>query len=224
MKQKILSALLALFFSLSAAAQVGEYRSQWKFGVSAGALFNRVDFKPSVAQKFKPGATMGFTARYTCEKYYALVCAFQTELNYAQMGWKENVLDANKEPYANQYSRTCHYIQLPILARLGMGREQNGCMGYLVAGPQIGVMLGEKWTKPAGSPDGTQQTLSVQRKFDYGITAGLGLEVSTNVGHFLIEGRYYYGLGSIFKDSKKDPFARSANGSIVAKVTYLFGK
>ena len=225
MKQKLLISLIFSLISLSMSAQVGEYRSEWAFGASAGAVFNRVDFSPSVAQKYIAGETAGFTVRYTCEKYFSVVCAFQAELNYARMGWRENVLDADKNPYPNQYSRTMYYLQLPLLARLGLGKERNGCMGYLVAGPQIGVMLGDKSHKPDGSPDGEQQTLAVQRKFDYGITAGLGLEISTKkAGHFLIEGRYYFGLGSFFDDSKKDPFARSANGSIVAKVTYLWGK
>jgi len=52
---------------------------------------------------------------------------------------------------------------------------------------------------------------------------GLGLEVNTrHAGHFMIEGRYYFGLSNLFKDGKKDTFARSANGAIVAKVSYLF--
>ena len=42
------------------------------------------------------------------------------------------------------------------------------------------------------------------------------------VGHFQIEGRYYYGLSSIFDDSKADRFSRSANGAIIAKVTWLY--
>jgi hypothetical protein len=64
--------------------------------------------------------------------------------------------------------------------------------------------------------------MPIQKKFDYGITAGAGMELTTNIGHFLIEGRYYYGLSDIYKNSKKDVFSRSNNGAIVAKVTYLF--
>ncbi|MCI7082988.1 MAG: PorT family protein, partial [Paraprevotella sp.] len=40
--------------------------------------------------------------------------------------------------------------------------------------------------------------------------------------HFLLEGRYYYALSDIFKNSKKDPFGRSANGAILIKASYLF--
>ena len=67
-----------------------------------------------------------------------------------------------------------------------------------------------------------QYSMPIEKKFDYGITAGAGLELNTRAGHFLIEGRYYYGLSDIYKNSKKDIFSRSNHSTIVAKVTYLF--
>jgi len=52
---------------------------------------------------------------------------------------------------------------------------------------------------------------------------GLGLEFShPKVGHFLLEGRYYYGLGNIYGDSKRDYFGRSNYSNIVVKLSYLF--
>jgi hypothetical protein len=42
------------------------------------------------------------------------------------------------------------------------------------------------------------------------------------VGHFILEGRYYYGLGDIYGNSKSDYFGRSNFGQIVIKMTYLF--
>ena len=63
----------------------------------------------------------------------------------------------------------------------------------------------------------------VENKFDYGIAGGLGMEYSVpRVGHFMIEGRYYYGLGNIYGDSKKDYFGKSNFGNIIVKLTYLF--
>ena len=37
-----------------------------------------------------------------------------------------------------------------------------------------------------------------------------------------MEGRYYYGLGDIYNNSKKDVFSRSNHGTIIVKFTYLF--
>jgi len=56
----------------------------------------------------------------------------------------------------------------------------------------------------------------------YGITGGAGLELRTKAGNFLVEGRYYYALSDFYKSTKKDYFSRSAHGTIVAKITYLF--
>ena len=83
------------------------------------------------------------------------------------------------------------------------------------------------WTTlPDGTPDRpnnltAQYGMSIERKFDYGITGGAGIELNTRIGHFMLEGRYYYGLSDIFDNSKTDVFARSNNGTIVVKLTYL---
>jgi hypothetical protein len=68
-----------------------------------------------------------------------------------------------------------------------------------------------------------QDSMAVENKFDFGIAGGLGLEFSfPKVGHFLLEGRYYYGLGDIYGNSKRDYFARSNFQTITVKLTYLF--
>jgi hypothetical protein len=68
-----------------------------------------------------------------------------------------------------------------------------------------------------------QDTMAVENKFDYGIAVGAGLEFSNrHFGHFMIEGRYYYGLGNIYGNTKRDYFSRSNFGNIVVKCTYLF--
>lgn len=209
-------------------AQVGLPRTDLAVGVNGGFVMNRVSFKPSIDQAFKNGMTLGLTARYTCEKYFGLICAFQGELNYSQAGWQENITSSE-----DTYSRTIHYVQMPLLANLGFGRERGGVKGFLVVGPQLGYCIGEKekrggeWSahtlslRPAGVTQ--QYDLKVERKFEYGITGGLGMDVSTKSGHhFIVEGRYFYGLSDIFSNSKKDPFGRSANGTIYVKVSYLF--
>ena len=65
--------------------------------------------------------------------------------------------------------------------------------------------------------------MPVERNFDYGIAAGLGAEWSIrHLGHFLIEARYYYGLGNIYGNTKQDFFGKSNNSNIIVKTTYLF--
>ncbi len=231
MKRLALFLVIAFNIQLSTfnlKAQVGEYRSAFAIGVNGGCVFNRVSFDPTIKKSYHQGMTGGITLRYTSEKYFAMLCAIQAEVNYAQMGWTEVI-----ETSSDTYSRTVNYIQVPLLARLAYGKEEKGLMGYLVLGPQLGFYLsdsdkrGGEWSEAtlALRPNHVveQYSLPIQNHFEYGITGGLGLEVNTRkAGHFMIEGRYYFGLSNIFHDGKADPFGRSANGAIVAKATYLF--
>lgn len=226
-------AFLLLLFAVPVQAQVGEARNSLAVGFTGGVMMNTIGFDPTIKQNQHIGPTFGVVARYTSERYFKAYCALQVELNYSVLGWRENILNSNSEPLPDTYERNIHYIQLPMLARLAWGKERRGAMGYFLAGPQIGYCLSEKSKQSAftlneeGNPDRpnglySQYAMSIDRKFDYGITAGAGLELNTSLGHFLIEGRYYYGLSDIFNNSKKDVFGRSNNSTIVAKVTYLF--
>lgn len=226
-------ASLLLLFAVPVQAQVGEVRNSLAVGFTGGVMMNTIGFDPTIKQNQHIGPTFGVVARYTSERYFKAYCALQVELNYSVLGWRENILNSNSEPLPDAYERNIHYIQLPMLARLAWGKERRGAMGYFLAGPQIGYCLSEKSKQSAftlneeGNPDRpnglySQYAMSIDRKFDYGITAGAGLELNTSLGHFLIEGRYYYGLSDIFNNSKKDVFGRSNNSTIVAKVTYLF--
>ena len=226
-------ASLLLLFAVPVQAQVGEARNSLAVGFTGGVMMNTIGFDPTIKQNQHIGPTFGVVARYTSERYFKAYCALQVELNYSVLGWRENILNSNSEPLPDAYERNIHYIQLPMLARLAWGKERRGAMGYFLAGPQIGYCLSEKSKQSAftlneeGNPDRpnglySQYAMSIDRKFDYGITAGAGLELNTSLGHFLIEGRYYYGLSDIFNNSKKDVFGRSNNSTIVAKVTYLF--
>jgi len=234
---------LLLLIPMAVQAQVGEYRTDFAVGINGGFLMNQISFTPSVPQDFMTGATGGLTLRYTCEKYFSSVCAVTAEFNWAQMGWKESILDMNDQPvyYVTdtektdplRYSRRVTYLQIPVMARLGWGRERKGFQGFLQIGPQLGLYLNESTDSNLQPGVGTQttrsssivaqETMPVENKFDYGITGGAGLEYShPKIGHFLLEGRYYFGLGNIFGNTKKDYFGKSNNGAIVIKLSYLF--
>lgn len=238
----ILLAALAVGFSAGVSAQVGEHRSELSVGVNGGYVMSNVGFNPSIPQKSLGGISGGLTVRYTCEKYFNSICALVGEVNYTQTGWKEDILTAEDMPVINQvtglpeeYQRRLKYIQMPLMARMGWGRERKGLQFFCQLGPQLGLFMSDKakanfdWDKRNTADrigvqrDATQDSLPIQRKFDYGIVGGLGLEYShPKVGHFIIEGRYYYGLGDIFNNSKRDYFGRSNLNNIVVKLTYLF--
>jgi len=228
---------------LTTKAQVGEYRTDFAVGVSGGYMMSNIGFLPEVPQGLLGGMTGGLTIRYTCEKYFKSICAIVAEVNLAQTGWKEDIKDIDNQPvyYVDDvdktnplaYERHMTYVQIPLMARLGWGRERKGLQAFIQLGPQIGFFMNESTSTNVVPGYGTQtkrssqvvaqDSMAVENKFDYGIVAGGGLEFShPKIGHFIVEGRYYYGLGDIFGNSKSDYFGRSNFGQIVIKATYLF--
>lgn len=213
--------------ALAAHAQVGQPRTDFAVGVNGGYLINRVSFTPTIKQKWKGGETFGISLRYTCEKYFSAICAVAAEVNYSNLGWHEFI-----ETSDDTYSRDIRYVQIPLFARMGWGRERRGLQFFFQVGPQVGFCLSETEHRSGPWSDATlrlrpnyvteQYDLEVQNRFEYGLTGGIGVELSTRPGHFLLEGRYYYGLSDMFHNGKKDSFGRSANGAIIVKLSYLF--
>ena len=253
----LLTALFTIHYSLfTASAQVGEYRTDFAVGFNGGYSMSNIAFVPKVPQGLLGGMTAGFSARYTCEKYFKSICAVVGEVNLSQIGWQEDILDFNDQPVVLhtdpsqtlKYARKLKYVQVPIFARMGWGRERKGLQAFFQIGPQVGFLLSEstetnfdvrqsdfnpgpretpnpdyKYQTSRVSDVVAQDTMAVENTFDYGIAAGAGLEFShRKLGHFLVEGRYYFGLGNIYGSTKRDYFARSNFGNIVIKFTYLF--
>ena len=235
----LLLLLLTLTVPVSSIAQIGDYRNDIAIGVNGGYIMTNVGFSPKVTQKLKPGITGGLSFRYTSEKYFKTICSLYAELNYSQMGWREDIVTLKSEPVLNEvsglaekYDRRMSYIQMPVMAHLAWGREQNGFSFFFQAGPQFGYMLSESTstnfkpaeanTKDRANKTVAQYAMPIEKKFDYGIAAGLGLEYSNSkVGHFLLEGRYYYGLGNIYGSTKRDYFGKSNQSAIEIKLSYL---
>lgn len=225
---------LSVWYAGHANAQIGEPRTQIAVGVNGGVALNTISFEPGINQSQHIAPTVGVTFRVMSEKYFSALCALQVELNYTRLGWTEKIIDSESNPLPDTYRRDQDYLQLPLLARLGWGREERGFQFFFLLGPQIGYLLGEKtlrsadWTlTPGGNPDRPgdvfqQYVMPVEHRFEYGITGGAGVELSTRIGHFLVEGRYYYGLSDIYGNAKADVFSRSNHGTIFAKVSYLF--
>ena len=161
------------------------------------------------------GTTLGLTGRMTMGEYVGL----QIELNYSQQGWKEEYGD-NPE---YQYSRRIDYLQFPFYTHIQFGGKN--VKGFLNAGPQIGYMIGES-TKfnPVGEITGkvtAQHDMPVEKKFEWGISGGAGIEIRTGIGYFTLEGRYLYSLGDIYNTTRSDYFTKASGQTITTKISYL---
>ena len=232
-KPFLIATLLLTGITLPAIAQIGEVRSNLSVGINGGVNLNIASFTPTIKHNSLMGITGGLTARYISEKYFAMICGAQVELNVSQRGWDQlfEIPGENGEPVKDPsqiYTRKMTYIDIPFLAHLAFGRDR-GLQFFIHAGPQIGFLIGES-EKIEGVDmnklSNTQKALygvKIQNKFDYGIAGGGGVELRTKkAGSFIVEGRYYFALSDFYSTTKKDYFARAAHGTITIKLTYLF--
>lgn len=221
--------ILLIFFlqiTLASTAQVGESRHDFSIGFTGGYTMNKMDFQPTIKQTMKGSPMIGFATRYICEKYFTAICGVQLEVQFNNLGWEEFIEDGS----GNTYKRDWYFVEIPLLMQMGWGRERRGFKFIFEAGPQIGMYMfgtehfgGGEWDT-SHRPNGVvyQYGKDPDNSFDYGIAAGIGIEFSSPIGHFQLQGRYYYGLGDIYDNSKRGDFGRSANQTISAKLTYLF--
>lgn len=192
-----------------------KFQPELTVGGSFGTTFSRVTFAPKIQQSMLLGYTFGVTGRYETEKNVGL----QVELNYVQHGWKEKFEDP-----AYRYSRTLNYLEIPFFTHIYFGSRRVKI--FLNLGPKIGYYLNEKVENNLGSniPEGTYpeaHEMKIGHKFDWGLCGGPGLEIRTGIGYFLLEGRYYYALGDLFRSRREDFFSKSSSQVISAKLTYL---
>ncbi|MDE7411151.1 MAG: PorT family protein [Paramuribaculum sp.] len=221
---KYIVCVLTLLCGLYSSAQ-RQYEPHFAVGAKGGMSFSRMEFVPGVEQTMNMGMILGFQARYTEENFFGLI----GELNLVQGGWQE-VFDETQF----SYSRTLTYIQLPILTHIYFGGKNF--KGFVNLGPSVSYLIGDNISSnfdyrnptfvqgfPYQNRRLNQMKMEVENKFDYGITAGLGMELIIKRRHsLLLEGRYYYGLGNIFPDAKKDEFSASRGSSIHVTLGYLF--
>lgn len=173
------------------------------------------NFNPSVTQDLAKGFTMGAGIRYTEEQWFGI----QAELLLTRRGWCDRY-DAYPEL---SFQRNLLYVELPVLAHIYFecGKKSEVIVDL---GPKFGTYLSSSvesnLPEDFGQGSYTQyrylhHVLPVENKFDYGIQAGLGYEFKINRQlSFQLQGRYYFGLGDMFSNTKADPFENSSNHQI----------
>lgn len=210
--------------SIGASAQK-HYESNITIGGKAGVTLSRMSFSPSVPQTMLSGTMIGAKFRYIEERNFGVIIEFNME----QRGWKETF-----EGTSYQYQRRLTYIQIPFLTHIYFGSTKFHC--FFNAGPELGYMIGKSTVSnfdinnfkelsdfPHVNRSTEQFAMEVKNNFDYGISAGLGIEYFAKRNHSIeMEGRIYYGLGNIFSANKSDVFAASRGMSIQVTVGYNF--
>lgn len=218
--------LLAFVSTQQVAAQLDQERHNLALGFNGGVNLNSVSFQPTIEQASLMAPSFGFTMRYISERYFKMLCGIQAEINYSGRGWKEKP----DEITGDFYSRNLNYVEVPLLAHLAFGTDSytKGARFFLNLGPSFGFLMNEKENMTSGFDANSQPTANkelygkeIETKLEYGIVGGAGVEINTKIGHFLLEGRYHFGLGNIYGDTKKDYFGRSAESYIGIRLSYL---
>jgi len=208
-----------------------KFKREWNIGVGFGPTFSAVDFRDNYGQTVSTKSLMqyhgGISVRYLSEKNLGIIA----ELNYSQQGWEQDFkYDVDNPEYSlNAHKHTLNYFEIPVMTHIYFGRKVRFVINL---GPKISYLISDSeeindhLSNYLKSGDIGQYTITHQyyrkaeKKFDYGIIAGMGLELRTGIGHFLLEGRYSFGLGDIYNNTKSDFFQRSANRVISARLTY----
>lgn len=215
---------LAFAFAIANVKAQTHYEGNLFVGAKAGMTLSRMQFNPTVPQSMQMGAMVGATIKYVEEKHFALIGEFNVE----QRGWKEKF-----EGFDYAYNRRFTYIQIPMLTHIFFGNDK--VHGFFNAGPEIGYLIATKTSAnfdynhlseisdfPTANRNTDQFTLPVKNRFDYGISAGLGMELYTAQQRhsFTLEGRFYYGLHDVFSNHKTDTFSGSSGMSIMVTLGY----
>ncbi|MDR1455144.1 MAG: PorT family protein [Tannerella sp.] len=215
----LLSGLLS-FAAVSGGRAQHSFRPEWAVGASGGVTFSSVGFSPKVQEDMLRGYLGGLTLRWITEKSLGL----QVELNFKQQGWKENFDELDVPEDANyRFQRRMNYVELPFMTHIYFGGDR--IRFFVNLGPQAGFLLGERTEENlnGATPQNinSQHTMPADKRFEWGIGGGPGLELRTPVGYFLLEGRYYYALSDFYNTRHQDVFSKASSQVISARLTWL---
>ena len=212
MKRFVVVILICLG-TLAAKAQPVLSSPEYYLGAQGGVLASMVMFNPTVYQSaLKPfwGANAGLVFRYAGHKY----CGLQLELNYMQRGWNEP-----ETTTTTAYSRRLDYIELPFMSHIYFGKIVRG---YINLGPQIGYLIYDNMPAVEEGDLAYQRITPIANRFDWGVTAGIGMYARTIAGVWQLEARFNYSLGTNFSSRAGAYFTGSNNMNLSLNFAYLW--
>ena len=210
--------LIGLIISLGLMAQPRLRTPEFYLGVHGGVTASSINFSPRV-DNMSPitkacvlGGNGGLVFRYAGHKY----CHFQMELNYMHHGWSET------SDSIGRYSRSLHYIELPILMHLNFGSEV--CRWFLNFGPQIGYCIKDGGGKgPLVNGIGAVEYKTVDHPFYWGMLGGTGVLVHTpHAGVLDLEVRFCYSFGGVFGTNLVDHFNMASPMDLSLNIGWLW--
>ena len=228
------------FLSFSLYAQRNLFLQEIALGVNGGVNFSNVSFLHNNPAKgaelgdigMGSGIKGGISIRHISMKHFGV----QLEVNYLQGGWKEKFKDgdgvkksddAEKVDFTGvEISRRLSYIEIPLLAHIYFGKKARF---FVNLGPKLGILASYGNLKENLSPaqiavfDPNDPRIydKGHNNFDYGLSVGSGMDLQIGRLHTVVEGRYTFGFGDVYSNSKKDIYQRSNNQNVAVTVAFL---
>jgi opacity protein-like surface antigen len=204
--KKILLIILGLALTYGVNAQV-------RFGVKLGGTLSYLSFKYD-GESERSDPKIGFLAGGVLEYSFSSSFALQPELLYVNNGGKyENFYTDGYSLVPVPTTAIFHNLQLPINLKYKIGSDN--LKFYATAGPYFGYILSakEKFKDDSGS---VTVDLEGIKKFDFGIGAGLGIEISNK---YTVGVGYKYGLANLNDGGEG---AKIKIGTFGLSIGYLF--
>lgn len=190
---------------------------EYYLGVHGGVSASTVMFTPTVPNMLPIynacvlGGNGGLVFRYAGHKY----CSLQVELNYLHRGWAE------KQDTIGRYSRSLHYIELPLLMHVHFGK--TNCQWFLNLGPQIGYCIKDEGNSGIlVNGEGQAQYRPLDHPFDWGLIGGIGLYFQTQkAGLYQLEIRFDYSFGGLYSTTLTDYFSMASPMDLSINLAWL---
>jgi opacity protein-like surface antigen len=198
--KKVLLIILGLALTYGVNAQV-------RFGVKLGGTLSYLSSKYDGGSD-RSDPKIGFLAGGVLEYSFSSSFALQPELLYVNNGGKYKVEGANA-------SYIFHNLQLPVNLKYKTGSDN--LKFYATAGPYLGYILS---AKVKGKDESVSLTVDVGeafKKFDFGIGAGFGIEISNK---YTVGVGYKYGLANL--NNLEEDSTKIKIGTFGLSIGYLF--
>ena len=202
---RICSMVLAVVFVSSGAALAQEQPAA--VGLKAGVNLANLNFEgdgETVSLDQRKGVVGGLFVVWPANSRFAL----QTEALYSQKG-------AQMEEGGDSAKIKLDYIDVPVLARISSPLSR-GTSFHAFAGPSFGFRVS---AKSESSFDGEEESEDIDddvERFDLGLVAGAGVEM----GRFVIDGRYTWGLSNINKIESDDVKIKNRVFAVMAGIRF----
>ncbi|MFC4634243.1 porin family protein [Dokdonia ponticola] len=174
-KTKLLVVVIGLFFSINLDAQ-----NDFKIGINVG--LNYPDIRGNEFAKFnnfKVGYLFGVSLDYYLKENLSIKANvnFETKIREFELTFFDNQA---QEIGTQNYNEVFEYINIPILLKYEFGNSKF----FVNGGPFLNYLLSNKIDEDY--PNDDSRLVTQQKKIDFGLSAGIGTNLSLNEKNDLV--------------------------------------